>query len=67
MSFQSIIIFVVSVSVLSTANIANEVLEVHMLFKLILIKEMSFAKTAKRMHKNYVTKVIDVTSFKMLV
>ena len=64
---QTVVVLIVAVLLLLSADIAKIMVHVHMSFELVLIEVVLVAETAIRMHKGYIAEFVDVSLLKMLV
>ena len=64
---QTVVVLIVAVLLLLSADIAQIMVHVHMSFELVLIEVVLVAETAIRMHKGYIAEFVDVSLLKMLV
>lgn len=64
---KAVIVLIIDILVLSPTNIAGHVLQTHMAFELIFIKETGLTKPTIGMQKYDITKVINISSLHVLV
>lgn len=65
MYLQTVIVFIVTVLLLFTANVADDVFYVDMPSELVFIEEVTRAEATIGVHKSDISKLVDVSLFLM--
>ena len=66
MGLQTLVVFIISVLLLSSAYITYHMLQIDVNFKLIVIEEILLTETTVRVQENNVTKLVNISSVQML-
>lgn len=64
---QTVVVFIVAIFLLLSADITQVVLDVHMAFELVLVEVVLMAEAAIWMHEGYISELVDVSLLEMLV
>jgi hypothetical protein len=65
MYLKSVVIFIIGIPILCSTDTADKMVQAHMSFELIFIKEVHFAERTERVHEYHIAEIIYIPSLHM--